>query len=84
VRTIDGQIGRSIPMRRAITPLARCLAAIESHHDAERVLEVLGKRLERYGLTLHPDKTRFIDFRPALTASQALLHRTVAISVGAL
>src|SRR3979411_1605777 len=36
----------------------------ETHHDAKRVLEVLGKRLERYGLTLHPDKTRFIDFRP--------------------
>jgi RNA-directed DNA polymerase len=34
------------------------------HHDAKRVLEVLGKRLGRYGLTLHPDKTRFIDFRP--------------------
>ena len=33
-------------------------------HDAERVLGVLGKRLGRYGLTLHPDKTRFIDFRP--------------------
>src|SRR6267154_5453670 len=36
----------------------------ETHHDAKRVLEVLGKRLGRYGLTLHPDKTRFIDFRP--------------------
>jgi RNA-directed DNA polymerase len=36
----------------------------ETHHDAKRVLEVLGKRLARYGLTLHPDKTRFIDFRP--------------------
>jgi RNA-directed DNA polymerase len=35
----------------------------ETHHDAQRVLEVLGKRLGRYGLTLHPDKTRFIDFR---------------------
>jgi hypothetical protein len=23
----------------------------------------LGKRLARYGLTLHPDKTRFVDFR---------------------
>ena len=34
------------------------------HHDAKRVLEVLGKRLARHGLTLHPDKTRFIDFRP--------------------
>ena len=28
------------------------------------MLEVLGKRLGRSGLTLHPDKTRFIDFRP--------------------
>jgi RNA-directed DNA polymerase len=36
----------------------------KNHHDAKRVLEVLGKRLDRYGLTLHPDKTRFIDFRP--------------------
>ena len=26
-------------------------------------LSVLGKRLARYGLTLHPDKTRFVDFR---------------------
>jgi RNA-directed DNA polymerase len=36
----------------------------KNHGDAKRVLEVLGKRLDRYGLTLHPDKTRFIDFRP--------------------
>ena len=32
--------------------------------DAKRVLEVLGKRPARYGLMLHPDKTRFIDFWP--------------------
>ena len=36
----------------------------KTHNDAKRVMEVLGKRLERYGLTLHPDKTRLIDFRP--------------------
>jgi RNA-directed DNA polymerase len=36
----------------------------KNHRDAKRVLEVLGKRLERYGLTLHPDKTRFLDCRP--------------------
>jgi RNA-directed DNA polymerase len=36
----------------------------KNHRDAKRVLEVLGKRLDRYGLALHPDKTRFIDFRP--------------------
>jgi RNA-directed DNA polymerase len=38
--------------------------AFEHSDDAKRVLAVLAKRLERYGLTLHPDKTRFVDFRP--------------------
>jgi RNA-directed DNA polymerase len=37
--------------------------AFEDLLDAKRVLGVLGKRLARYGLTLHPDKTRFVDFR---------------------
>jgi hypothetical protein len=37
--------------------------AFEEFLDAKRVLGVLGKRLARYGLTLHPDKTRFVDFR---------------------
>ena len=32
--------------------------------DAERVLAVLGKRLGKFGLQLHPDKTRLVDFRP--------------------
>src|SRR5882672_12088315 len=36
----------------------------ETHYDAKRVMDVLGKRLGRFGLKLHPDKTRFIDFRP--------------------
>jgi hypothetical protein len=36
----------------------------ETYHDAQRVLDVLGKRFGRFGLALHPDKTRFIDFRP--------------------
>ena len=30
--------------------------------DAERVLEVLRKRFAKYGLTLHPEKTRLIEF----------------------
>jgi hypothetical protein len=37
--------------------------AFEEVLDAKRVLGVLGQRLARYGLTLHPDKTRFVDFR---------------------
>jgi RNA-directed DNA polymerase len=36
----------------------------KNHRDAKRVMEVLTKRLARFGLTLHPDKTRFVDFRP--------------------
>jgi len=35
----------------------------ERKEDAERVMAVLGKRMGRYGLTLHPDKTRLVDFR---------------------
>jgi group II intron reverse transcriptase/maturase len=31
--------------------------------DARRVLEILGKRCEKYGLTLHPEKTRLLNFR---------------------
>jgi len=34
----------------------------EREEDARRVLAVLGKRLERFGLTLHPEKTRLLDF----------------------
>jgi RNA-directed DNA polymerase len=37
--------------------------------DAERVLAVLGKRLGRFGLQLHPDKTRLVDFRPVSKTS---------------
>jgi group II intron reverse transcriptase/maturase len=31
--------------------------------DARRVMNVLAKRFARYGLTLHPEKTKLIDFR---------------------
>ena len=40
------------------------LMAFDNIVDAKRVLSVLGKRLARYGLILHPDKTRLVDFRP--------------------
>ena len=35
----------------------------ETFEDARRVMDVLGKRLGRYGLALHPTKTRLVDFR---------------------
>lgn len=37
----------------------------KSQKDAQRVLEVLGKRLAKYGLELHAKKTRLVDFHPA-------------------
>jgi hypothetical protein len=35
----------------------------DNQGDAERVLEVMEKRMGKYGLTLHPEKTRLIPFR---------------------
>ena len=35
----------------------------EHYDDCYRVEEVLPKRFERFGLTLHPEKTQRIDFR---------------------
>ena len=35
----------------------------EQEEDARRVLAVLSKRFEKYGLRLHPEKTRLVDFR---------------------
>jgi group II intron reverse transcriptase/maturase len=45
--------------------------------DAERVLEVMKKRMGRYGLTLHPEKTRLIPFRrPPMGAPQGSSPKT--------
>jgi RNA-directed DNA polymerase len=35
----------------------------EHEEDARRVMDVLPKRFERYGLALHPDKTRLVPFK---------------------
>ena len=32
-------------------------------YDADRVMTVISKRFEKYGLTVHPEKTKLIDFR---------------------
>lgn len=39
--------------------------AFTGKKDANRVLNALPKRFGRYGLSLHPDKTRLVDFRRA-------------------
>jgi len=48
------------------------IVCFQYREDAERVLEELRQRFEQYGLRLHPDKTRLIEFgRAALTQSEA-------------
>ena len=37
--------------------------ACETEEDARRIMDVLPKRFGKYGLQLHPEKTRLIDFR---------------------
>jgi len=39
------------------------IIGFEREDDARRVQAVLDKRMGRYGLTLHPDKTRLVPFR---------------------
>ena len=36
----------------------------ERKDDAERVMKALTERMAKYGLTLHPEKTRLLEFRP--------------------
>jgi len=40
------------------------VVVFERRGDALRVQEVLPKRFERFGLTLHPEKTRLVRFKP--------------------
>ena len=47
------------------------IIGFERREDAQRVAEVLGKRMERFGLRLHPEKTRLIAFeRPEAGQAQ--------------
>lgn len=60
--------GRSFLIRYADDFVIGC----ESEEDARRVLAVLPKRLAKYGLDLHPDKTRLVGFRkPAARSRKA-------------
>ena len=43
---------------------------LERQDDAHRVVAVLPKRLARFGLTLHPDKTRLLPFGKPRTTSR--------------
>ena len=45
-------------------------SAFEHQHEAERFLADLKARLARFGLTLHPDKTRLIEFGRSAIANR--------------
>ena len=51
--------GRAVLLRYADD----AVLGFECEEDARRVLAVLPKRFEKYGLRLHPEKTRLLDFR---------------------
>jgi len=40
------------------------LLLFSSKENAERVMEVLPKRMRKYGLTLHPEKTKLVEVNP--------------------
>src|ERR1051326_1653158 len=47
------------------------ILCFQYREDAEKVLEVLKKRFQKYGLTIHPEKTRLMEFgRGALAKSE--------------
>ena len=46
------------------------IAGFEHRHEAERFLADLKTRLARFGLTLHPDKTRLIEFGRSAIANR--------------
>jgi len=48
----------------------------QNEEDARKVLQVLEKRFSKYGLTLHPQKTRLVEFgRQALTKAERMSAR---------
>jgi group II intron reverse transcriptase/maturase len=59
-------VGEVLPRLRGQARLVRYaddfVVVFEVEQDARRVMEVLPKRMARYGLTLHPDKTRLVPF----------------------
>jgi RNA-directed DNA polymerase len=60
VRDIQPALERQATMVRYADDFA---VLFESKRDAERFLKVLPKRFGKYGLTLHPDKTRMVSFQ---------------------
>lgn len=68
-KALDQWIEREIkPLMKGRTQLIRyaddALICFANEMDARRVMDVLSKRFEKYGLKLHPDKTLITRFQP--------------------
>ncbi len=42
----------------------RLVIGVAREDDARRIMDVLPKRMSKYGLTVHPEKTRLVRFQP--------------------
>jgi group II intron reverse transcriptase/maturase len=63
-RWFEGEVRSRMRGKSFATRYADDLVFVfEERSDAERVKQVLPKRLGRFGLRVHPDKTRLVDFR---------------------
>ena len=51
---------------------------VAREEDARRIMEVLPKRMSKYGLTVHPEKTRLIRFHPIPRRHRAVGRRFLA------
>jgi hypothetical protein len=47
----------------------RLVIGVAREDDARRIMEVLPQRMSKYGLTVHPEKTRLVRFLPPQTAA---------------
>ena len=53
----------------------RLVIGVAREDDARRIMEVLPKRMSKYGLTVHPEKTRLVRFQPPPTANSETEER---------
>src|SRR5437763_1360514 len=54
----------------------RLLIGVAREDDAERIMNVLPKRMSKYGSTIHPEKTRLVRFQPPDDADSAMTERS--------
>jgi hypothetical protein len=51
------------------------IIGVAREDDARRIMEVLPKRMSKYGLTVHPEKTRLVRFDPPQTENSETEER---------